>query len=92
MRRIIELVFLFFYILKYLFLMVFEFIWMVLRFPIRWTTCKKQGHEWLWLGNGFFGFGAPEKSFKCMHCGFKTDEPQNYKSRGESDTISVRIN
>jgi hypothetical protein len=41
----------------------------VIKFPIRLTVCWKKGHEWLWLGNGFFGMFAPKKPLKCIRCG-----------------------
>jgi hypothetical protein len=57
-----------------------EFIWMFARLPIRITYCTAKGHEWLWLGNGFFGMFAPKKNFKCIKCGFKTAHPENHKT------------
>ncbi len=59
---------------------ILEFIWRILRLPVRFTYCQAKGHEWLWLGNGFFGMFAPKKNFKCIKCGFKTCHPENYKT------------
>jgi hypothetical protein len=70
--------------LLFLFLIIIsstvEFIWMILRLPIRLSICKIRGHEWVWLGNGFFGMFAPKKNFKCKICGFKTKHPENHKT------------
>ena len=59
---------------------VFSFFWSVIRLPIRLTICNLEGHRWKWLGNGFFGLFAPEKDFGCKACGFKTAEPEQYKT------------
>jgi hypothetical protein len=63
----------FFYAITYIVLTIisktFEFIWVVLRLPVRFAVCKKKGHDWLWLGNGFFGMVAPKKPLKCLKCG-----------------------
>lgn len=36
--------------------------------PIRFTDCRMKGHDWFWLGNGFFGFAAPRKPLMCKRC------------------------
>jgi hypothetical protein len=56
------------------------FLWMVLRLPVRLLYCSIRGHEWEWLGNGFFGMFAPKKNFKCVKCGFKTGHPEECKT------------
>lgn len=55
------------------------FCWMLLRLPVRLGVCSWYGHDWLWLGNGFFGMFAPSKPFKCIKCGHKTGHPEKYK-------------
>ncbi|TPG93531.1 hypothetical protein EEL32_00300 (plasmid) [Brevibacillus laterosporus] len=45
--------------------------WIVL-LPVRLLSrifvCPIIKHEWVWLGNGFFGFFAPSKPFRCSRC------------------------
>jgi hypothetical protein len=48
---------------------IVSFIIRAVKLPIRFTVCKKNGHDWLWLGNGFFGMFAPKYPLKCTKCG-----------------------
>lgn len=45
----------------------------LIRFPVRLFfrifVCPFMKHQWVWLGNGFFGFFAPSKPFRCSRCG-----------------------
>lgn len=57
-----------------------NFIWMVVRLPIRLFYCRFRGHEWMWLGGGFFAVFTPKRNFKCVKCGFRTQHPDKHKT------------
>lgn len=40
-----------------------------IKLPVRLFVCSRKGHDWRWLGNGFFGMFAPKKPLKCNRCG-----------------------
>lgn len=47
---------------------IVSFFHRVIKLPIRFTTCIKNGHDWRWLGNGFFGMFAPKYPLQCKKC------------------------